>query len=110
VELGCTIIGSASNFRGDGRVRRAAVDTPSIPTSLGRPSFGGRQWSGVATRGGADAFWPSSSGEHVARWRLFSAIGGRPLARITYCPLNCTSCVSLLFFSVLSCTSMFCNL
>jgi hypothetical protein len=36
--------------------------------------------------------------------------GGRPLARIMSCLSNCMSCVSLLFFFVLSCTSLLCNL
>ena len=50
--------GAASNFIGDGRVRRAALvrlQLPLVPHFLSGPSYGGQQWSGVATRGSVDA-------------------------------------------------------
>jgi hypothetical protein len=38
-----------------GELRLARLTLPLVPASLGGPSNGARQWSGVATRGGADA-------------------------------------------------------
>jgi hypothetical protein len=95
------------NFIGDGRAWQAAVGVPSIvfsPHFIGVPLDGGHQWSGIATRGGVDAYWL-----WFVRWAYCSVatlFGDRygPLLHIMYCPLNCISCASLLLVLVLSCT------
>jgi len=41
---------------------------PLVPIPLGSPSDGGRQRSGVATRGGAGCISHDKTGEYAVRW------------------------------------------
>ncbi|PVH47846.1 hypothetical protein PAHAL_4G163900 [Panicum hallii] len=62
-----------------------AFHCPYTPFHLGVPSAGGRRWSGVATRGSVDAFWPWFVRRACCSVATLFVTGGRLLARIMYC-------------------------